>query len=125
MFDIIFIDGLHHYDQVSRDVNNALKVLNQGGYVVIHDMLPTVVDEISMPDPIISTITQFWLGDVWRLGFDLMNRDDLTFKIIAMDCGCGVVTKNPQAPVVIDHVNTWEWYCNNWNKLPFVKYNEI
>jgi SAM-dependent methyltransferase len=124
-FDVIFIDGLHHYDQVTRDVNNALKVLNAGGYIVIHDMLPTVIDEISMPDPIISIISKYWLGDVWRLGFDLMGRNDITFKILAMDCGCGVVTKIAQQPNAITHVNSWEWYCDNWNKLPFVKYDEI
>jgi SAM-dependent methyltransferase len=124
-FDVIFIDGLHHYDQVTRDVNNALNVLNPGGYIIIHDMLPTFEDEISMPDPIISTITPYWLGDVWRLSFDLMGRNDITFKIVAMDCGCGVVTKVPQEPNTITHVNSWEWYCDNWNKLPFVKYDEI
>lgn len=124
-FDVVFIDGLHHYDQVTRDVNNALDILNPGGYIIIHDMLPTIIDEVSMPDPIISKLTPYWLGDVWRLGFDLMGRDDLTFKIIAMDCGCGVISKTPQQPVEIVHTNTWEWYCNNWDKLPFVKYNEV
>ena len=29
-FDIIFIDGLHHYDQVIKDINNSLNILNKG-----------------------------------------------------------------------------------------------
>jgi hypothetical protein len=88
-------------------------------------MLPVHEDETSMPSPIKSPHTRYWLGDVWRLSFELMNRDDITFKLIAMDCGCGVITTVPQTPTIITHENTWEWYCNNLYKLPFVKYDEI
>jgi SAM-dependent methyltransferase len=124
-FDVVFIDGLHHYEQVTRDVNNAIKVLNPNGIIIIHDMLPTHIDETSMPNPIKSPHSPYWLGDVWRLSFDLMNRDDITFKLIAMDCGCGVVTTVPQTPIKVNHENTWEWYCDNLHKLPIVNYYEI
>jgi hypothetical protein len=100
-------------------------VLNPNGIIIIHDMLPTHIDETSMPNPIKSRNSRYWLGDVWRLSFDLMNRDDITFKLIAMDCGCGVITTVPQIPIKINHENTWEWYCDNLHKLPIVKYNEI
>ena len=36
-FDIIFIDGLHHADQVEKDIDNSLKYLNEGGIIVMHD----------------------------------------------------------------------------------------
>jgi len=39
-FDCIFIDGLHHYEQVIRDINNSLKILNDNGVILIHDCLP-------------------------------------------------------------------------------------
>jgi len=39
-FDLIFIDGLHHADQVERDIINSLAVLNEGGTIVCHDMNP-------------------------------------------------------------------------------------
>jgi hypothetical protein len=125
MFDIIFIDGLHHYDQITKDVNNSLKRLNDNGYIIIHDLLPVYEDETSMPGPIVSEISPYWLGDTWRLSFDLMGRDDITFKLISMDCGCGVLFKKPQIPIPIAHENNWEWYCNNLDKLPIVKYDEI
>ena len=38
-FDFVFVDGLEH-DQVRRDVENALRCLNPGGYIALHDMLP-------------------------------------------------------------------------------------
>jgi hypothetical protein len=126
-FDVIFLDGLHHYDQLTRDVNNALDNITDTGYIIIHDLLPVYEEETSMPGPnlIESLHSGYWLGDVWRLSFDLMNRDDITFKLIATDCGCGVITKVPQTPIKINHENTWEWYCDNLHKLPIVKYNEI
>ncbi len=40
-FDIIFIDGLHHAEQVYSDIINSLKFLNLGGYIVCHDMCPS------------------------------------------------------------------------------------
>ena len=39
-FDVIFIDGLHHADQVYKDLVNAAKCLNPNGYIVCHDMNP-------------------------------------------------------------------------------------
>ena len=32
-FDVIFIDGLHHCDQVYLDIKNSLNILNDGGYI--------------------------------------------------------------------------------------------
>jgi hypothetical protein len=125
LFDIIFIDGLHHYEQVTRDVTNSLLRLKEHGYIIIHDMLPVYEDEASMPGPIKSKFSPYWLGDVWRLGFDLMAREDISFKLIAIDCGCGIITKTPQKSKIINHENTWQWYADNWRHLPIVKYSTI
>ncbi|HET7873735.1 MAG TPA: class I SAM-dependent methyltransferase, partial [Terriglobales bacterium] len=40
LFDIVFIDGLHTYEQVRKDVVNSIKFLKPGGYIALHDMLP-------------------------------------------------------------------------------------
>ena len=34
-FDVIFIDGLHHYDQCQKDTINALKKLNESGIILL------------------------------------------------------------------------------------------
>ena len=33
-YDLIFIDGLHHSDQVERDIINGYKKLNKGGMLL-------------------------------------------------------------------------------------------
>ena len=39
-FDVIFIDGLHTYEQTRKDIVNSLKFLNQDGYIFLHDLIP-------------------------------------------------------------------------------------
>ena len=36
-FDLIFIDGLHHYKQVKKDIVNSLNALNDKGIILMHD----------------------------------------------------------------------------------------
>jgi hypothetical protein len=88
-FDVVFIDGLHEYPQVRRDVLNALKAVPLGGYVVLHDMLPSNWVEQHVPN--ISPAA--WTGDVWKLAFELANTPGLEFSIIKIDHGVGVLRK--------------------------------
>lgn len=37
-FDVIFIDGDHSYEGVKRDYINSLPLLNEGGYIILHDI---------------------------------------------------------------------------------------
>jgi len=36
-FDLIYIDGDHQTDQVNKDINNAWRFLNDGGYLILDD----------------------------------------------------------------------------------------
>ncbi len=60
-FDIIFIDGLHHYQQVIKDINNSIKFLNDNGVILLHDCLPSNVYDQAIP-----RCTYKWNGDVWK-----------------------------------------------------------
>ena len=122
-FDVIFIDGLHHYDQVSRDFENSLSCLNDGGIIILHDMLPLSEEEAVVPIP--EKLPYTWVGDVWRLAFDLSNRTDVTFKLTLIDNGCGVVYKKSQIPLSLPIGNDWNFYSQNYSKLPMVTYSEI
>ena len=60
-YDIIFIDGLHHSEQVDKDIKNSLGILNEGGIILLHDC--NAVTEISQRVPRESS---YWVGDVWK-----------------------------------------------------------
>lgn len=113
MFDIIFIDGLHHADQVEKDIINSLKVLNEGGTIVIHDCLPTSkrMQEIPLQEQC------EWTGNVWRAFLKFRSeRKDLEMCVVNCDWGCGIIrsgkqeTINVQNPTYEDfvlHKNEW------------------
>jgi predicted O-methyltransferase YrrM len=47
-FDLIYIDGNHHADNVLRDARNSFKLLNKGGFIVFDDFLWGYYDEINL-----------------------------------------------------------------------------
>lgn len=109
-FDIIFIDGLHHADQVEKDIDNALKCLNEGGTIVIHDCLPTSkrMQEIPLTDQ------QEWTGNVWLAYlFFRCTKSDLSMCVVDTDWGCGIIQRGSQTTVVIDHKPTYEEFEQN------------
>lgn len=97
-FDIIFIDGLHHADQVEKDILNSLKYLNEGGTIVMHDCLPTTERmQLLTTDP----TKEEWTGDVWKAFVKMRIRDDLEMFVVDTDYGCGVITRGSSEPLML------------------------
>lgn len=77
-FDVIFLDGLHTFDQTLRDFCNAIAHLRPGGAIVIDDVMPRTYEE-SIANRVASravrralhpdTNVTAWMGDVYRLVF--------------------------------------------------------
>lgn len=82
-FDLIFIDGLHHSDQVERDIVNSWKALNSGGMILIHDILPKNEEMTLVPRK-----TKQWTGNVFKAWH-------------------GFVTKYPKIKISIDYREEW------------------
>lgn len=99
--DVVFIDGLHTYEQSLIDVQNALKFLNPGGVIVMHDCNPK--DEISaFPGKSLHEVNQLnlkdwpneWCGDVWKTIANLRSeRSDLNIFVLDCDFGLGIITQ--------------------------------
>lgn len=109
-FDIIFIDGLHHSDQVKKDIENSLKALSKGGTIVMHDCLPTSkrMQEIPLREQ------DEWTGDTWRAFLDYrINRSDLEMCVVNCDWGCGIIKPGYQETVNIGHAPTYEQFQEN------------
>jgi len=103
-FDIIFIDGLHHDDQVLKDIENSLKHLSDNGIIVCHDCLPTTELMQARDDH-----GREWTGDVWKAIAELrVERIDLDIKVVDTDYGCGIIrrgTNIPYEPYVQNYKN--------------------
>ena len=85
-FDIIFIDGYHESSQVKKDIFNSLSFLNDGGYIVCHDMNPKSKNMQDNPPEN--------HGDCWKTWVKLRQaREDLNMFVVDTDCGCGVISK--------------------------------
>mgnify|MGYP000912339548 CR=1 FL=1 len=78
-YDIIFIDGLHHADQVTKDIKNSFNHLVHNGFIVMHDCNP-----VSYEAQLIPRETVAWNGDTWKsfVGFKMDNKD---FKSTVID----------------------------------------
>jgi hypothetical protein len=114
-FDIIFIDGLHWSEQVYKDINNSLRVLNDGGFIICHDMNPHSEFIQRYPQP---KLESEWTGDCWKAWVKLKTeRDDLYMVVVDTDYGCGIIKKGKQKIITIDSELTWEMLENDRIRL--------
>ena len=76
--DLAFIDGMHLFEYVLRDLANLERCSSPGTVIVLHDCLP--VDELSASR---ERTTSLWTGDVWKVVPILRRyRPDLSLTII-------------------------------------------
>tara|TARA_Y100000741_G_C18171633_1_gene525500 strand:+ start:232 stop:912 length:681 start_codon:yes stop_codon:yes gene_type:complete len=109
-FDIIFIDGLHHYNQVLNDINNSLKILNKNGFILVHDCLPRSLAQQAVP-----RYRGSWNGDVWKSIVELRTKNYLDILTCQIDFGVAVIRKQKnQDPLVFK--------CYDFSKLKFKDY---
>lgn len=106
MFDVIFIDGLHWSEQVYKDIINSLNVLNEGGYIVCHDINPHSEFIQHYPQAIAETE---WTGDCWKAWVKLKTeRSDLNMLVVDSDYGCGIISRGKQKLIKVNEELTWE-----------------
>lgn len=119
-FDIVFIDGLHHAEQVKKDIENSLKVLNKDGVVICHDMLPPTEKHQLVP-----RIQKVWNGDCWKAFVELRTkRDDLEMYVIDDDWGVGVIRFGKQKKLDLKGLKM-NWPNFNKNKQEWMNVKEI
>ena len=85
-FDIIFIDGLHEYGQVNKDINNSLKALNDGGIILLHDCMPKSYFHQAVPRSRMS-----WNGDVWKNIVEARANPEIDTYTCFADEGIGII----------------------------------
>lgn len=91
-FDVIFIDGLHIYEQCRKDVINSLKVLEKNGFMLLHDMTPRNWAEENVP----RLKNTLWTGNIWKVALELSKTKGIDFFVINADMGVGIAKKNEE-----------------------------
>lgn len=115
-YDIIFIDGLHIYEQVIRDIHNSLNYLRENGTIVMHDCNPKTRKHQAVPRE-----SKAWNGTVWKAFVELRcTNKNLTMCVVDMDHGCGIIRRGSQdvyekAP--LKKCLTWEYFKNHKREL--------
>lgn len=89
--DIIFIDGLHEAEQVTKDIENSLKHLSSRGTIVLHDCNPPKYEHTT------TGIDGCWTGDVYKSAIGLQELYPYQFYTIDTDWGVGVLTPDKYA----------------------------
>ena len=124
-FDIIFIDGLHTYDQVKKDIINSVKCLKENGIVLVHDCMPDSLGKQAVP-----RFKMKWNGDVWKAIVDLRQSEELDIYTCEMDEGIGVIKKRTNSEILkinksINKLKFKDYYDNYRNYLRVIDINEF
>ena len=116
-YDIIFIDGLHIYNQVRKDIANSLKFLKPNGIIILHDCLP-----LKIRDQMVPRSHEHWNGDTWKALVEVRTLENLDEYTILADNGLGVVFKRKNRNILnLSNTNfeklKFKDYYNNFNKF--------
>lgn len=110
-FGLIFIDGLHHADQVKKDFENALECLAPNGFIVLHDCNPPTEATTCVP----RGAQREWCGDVYKFACRLCEYNGIDFLTLDFDYGCAVVWLDSNRVVgsPVHEDITWEYFQKN------------
>ena len=109
-FDCVYIDGLHIYEQVRKDIINSLKILNSNGIIILHDCLPNKIWNQIVPQ-----IYGHWNGDVWKAIVEARTNINIDTYTCIADNGLGIIFKR-------NNRNLLTIKQNNFKKLKFKDY---
>lgn len=93
-FDVIFIDGLHLADQVERDIDNALRYIDDNGFIVLHDCNPPT--EFHARESYYyrnSPAGGLWNGTTWKAFYKARLNTSLFSCCVDTDWGVGIISK--------------------------------
>lgn len=131
-YDVIFIDGMHTAEQSYKDVLNAIKYLNDDGFIIMHDCNPPTEYHTRSYLDFLAT-KGAWNGTVFRAFIQLKHElSDWSCFIIDEDWGCGIITrrkilKNKQIKLNVCDIS-WDEFDKNRKELlqliTFDKFNE-
>ena len=125
-FDIIFIDGLHQYEQVIKDVKNSLNCLTKNGIILLHDCLPR-----TLWNQIYPRINSDWNGDVWKAIVECRTYENIDTYTCIADRGIGVIVPRKNMNKLILNNNDFkglkykDYYQNHEQYMNLIEHHDI
>ena len=99
--DVVFVDGLHTFQQSLKDVYNSLSHLNEKGVIVMDDCNPPNEAAAHPADSLDQAAnlnlpgwTGEWCGDVWKT-ICYLRTFEKDLNVFVLDCnhGIGIITR--------------------------------
>ena len=125
-FDCIFIDGLHEYKQVRKDILNSLKFLNKDGIILLHDCLPNNYFDQAIP-----RCQWTWNGDVWKAIVESRKSKDIDVYTCYADYGIGLIIKRPNRNLLETSnkdsasLKFEDYFYNHKNLMNIIEYDRL
>jgi len=126
IFDCIFVDGLHTYEQVREDILNSIKFLDPSGVIIVHDCLP-----LKIWNQIVPRIYGHWNGDVWKAIVEARTMKDIDTYTCKADHGLGIIFKRPNRNLLSLKIDNFkklkfkDYYTNHKNFMNIIEANDI
>ena len=124
-FDLVFIDGLHEYYQVKKDILNSLKFLKPNGVILVHDCLPSSMSKQAVPRYRMS-----WNGDVWKAIVDLRRNPELEIFTCLADEGISIIQNKKNSNILnldkkISNLKFKDFYYNHKEYMRIINFEEF
>lgn len=119
-YDIIFIDSYHTFEQSVQDIEFAYSLLNDNGFIVIHDCAPSSINVIG------DYKQDAWCGQTYSAFiYFRMKTPYIKSSVVNIDFGCGIISKNKLNKDVfkldnlltLKEISQWNYFMNNKKKL--------
>jgi len=124
-FDCVFIDGLHIYDQVKRDIVNSSEFLNDNGFILVHDCLPRSISNQAVPRYKLT-----WNGDVWKAIVDLRRDPNLEIFTCLADEGISIIQNKKNSNILkidkkISEIKFKDFYYNHQEYMRIISFDQF
>lgn len=117
-YDIIFIDGLHTYEQSYKDLLNAMNSINENGFIILHDINPLSRTSALPNENDSYKYGNYWHGEVYKTLIRFLNEYTETWNVICLDEPTGGLAIITQRNIKGNKPNrvyelTWDEFDNN------------
>ncbi len=121
-FDIIFIDGLHVFKQVDKDISNSLKALEKNGSILMHDCNPA--EEWHQRELEEYNGIGTWNGTTWKAFVKHRSNPNLEMMTIDTDYGVGYIKEGSQEPLNVP-VSNMTWFNFDINRKDWINLKTV